>query len=679
MRLFSLSLRNVRKSFRDYAVYFLTLILGVAIFYVFSALDSQQAMLRISQNTRDILKLMVAMLSGVSVLVACILGFLIVYANRFLIRRRKKEFAIYMTLGMGRRHISRLLVGETLVIGLASLSLGLLIGVFASQFMSRLVSRMFEADMSAYTFTFSSGAALKTVLYFGVMFLVVILFNALSVSRCRLIDLLQASRRTEVRRLRSSLLAVLVFLAACLILGRCYYRVTVGALQLDRSGSLRVIFLGCLGTYLLFWSMAGFLLNLLRAWKGFYLRGLNSFILRQVNSSIQTFVLSMTLVCLLFFVTVEMLSTGFAMNNSLRGELRTNCPRDISLYMDLSSAGEKEGLYALTVPEALAQAGFDTSLLAQWVEIPVYTCPELTLRSSLGGLWEQAVSKGPASLLWDIPQEIVSLSDYNRLAAFYGQPVYETDPDQYLVLCTHEGTCSIRNLALQAGVPLRLGESLLTPARDTCQPGLLMMSNSSSNTGFFVLPDQVIQKELGRSLSRAGSYLAADYTGTAPEEKQAVEDQILSLEESRLPVPIDGMTKITLYESSVGLSAIVTFVAIYLGVVFFIAGAALLALRELSESADNRERFRILDKIGADKRMQHRALLAQMGIFFAMPLALALVHSIFGIQYAYKIMSFYQAKDILASLCITAVTLTVIYTAYFAATYLGSRRIIDGE
>ena len=89
--LFKLSFRNMKKSFKDYAIYFLTLVLGVAIFYMFNSLDSQQAMLEVSQSTRDMIQLLVQMLGMLSVFIAIVLGFLIVYANNFLVNRRKRE------------------------------------------------------------------------------------------------------------------------------------------------------------------------------------------------------------------------------------------------------------------------------------------------------------------------------------------------------------------------------------------------------------------------------------------------------------------------------------------------------------------------------------------------------------------------------------------------------------
>ena len=195
--LFKLSFKNMKKSFKDYAIYFLTLVLGVAIFYMFNSLDSQEAMLQVSSSTRELVQLLVRLLSMVSVFVAVVLGLLIVYANNFLISRRKKEFGIYMTLGMGRRQISKIILLETIFVGIISLAVGLIIGVFGSQFMSILVAKLFDADMSQFQFVFSQEACIKTCIYFAVMYIAVIIFNTISISRYKLIDLINATKKNE--------------------------------------------------------------------------------------------------------------------------------------------------------------------------------------------------------------------------------------------------------------------------------------------------------------------------------------------------------------------------------------------------------------------------------------------------------------------------------------------------
>ena len=221
-----LSLKNMIKSIKDYAIYFLTLVLGVAIFYMFNSLDSQQAMLEVSHSTREIIKLMIGMLGFVSVFVSVVLGLLIVYANNFLISRRKKEFGIYMTLGMGKRQISKIILLETVFVGIISLAAGLIIGVFASQFMSILVSKLFEADMSKFQFVFSKDSCIKTCIYFAVMYLAVMFFNTITVSRYKLINLLNADKKNEKVKMKNPFLAILVFIFGISILGFAYWKVT---------------------------------------------------------------------------------------------------------------------------------------------------------------------------------------------------------------------------------------------------------------------------------------------------------------------------------------------------------------------------------------------------------------------------------------------------------------------
>ena len=258
--LFKLSFNNMKKSIKDYSIYFLTLVLGVAIFYMFNSIDSQQAMLQVSKSQRDIIKLMISLLGYISVFVAFVLGLLIVYANNFLINRRKKEFGIYMTLGMGKRQISKVIIMETIFIGIISLIVGLVVGIFASQFMSILVAKMFEADMSSFQFVFSKEACIKTCIYFAVMYVAVMFFNTFTVSRYKLINLLNAEKKNEKVKIKNPFLCILVFLGASVMLGYAYWKVTGDASSLTTADKiLPPILMGIASTIFIFWSLSGFI------------------------------------------------------------------------------------------------------------------------------------------------------------------------------------------------------------------------------------------------------------------------------------------------------------------------------------------------------------------------------------------------------------------------------------
>ena len=261
--LFKISLKNIRKSLKDYTVYFFTLILGVAIFYVFNAIDSQSVMLDVRANVMDIIKLMNDILSGVSVFVSCILGFLIIYASRFLIKRRNKEFGIYLTLGMSKRKISVILFFETLLIGIVSLVAGLVIGTILSQFMSVIVANMFDADMTKFKFIFSMKACVKTLIYFAIMYVLVMIFNTFSISRCKLIDLLNAGKKTEKVTMKNPVVCTIVFVIGVGILSYAYWMVTRGVKSINIINKIGIpIALGCVATFLIFWSVSGFMIRI---------------------------------------------------------------------------------------------------------------------------------------------------------------------------------------------------------------------------------------------------------------------------------------------------------------------------------------------------------------------------------------------------------------------------------
>ena len=309
-----LSLKNIKKSIKDYTIYFFTLILGISIFYVFNALDTQTAMMEVSSSTRELIKLMMTMMSAVSVFVSFILGFLIIYASRFLMKRRNKEFGIYLTLGMSKRKISMILFFETLIIGILSLVVGLGLGTLLSQLMSVIVVNMFEANLTKYTFVFSSSACIRTIAYFSVMYLFVMIFNTISVSKCKLIDLLHGNKKAETLKLKNPFICIIIFIISVCILGYAYYMVTAGFADMDNVKDILVpIAMGSIGTFFLFWSLSGLVLRIVRSMKSFYYKGLNSFTLRQFSSKINTTVFSTTIICLMLFVTICLLSSCLTM------------------------------------------------------------------------------------------------------------------------------------------------------------------------------------------------------------------------------------------------------------------------------------------------------------------------------------------------------------------------------
>ena len=690
--LFKLSIRNMKKSFKDYAIYFLTLVLGIAIFYMFNSLDSQEAMLQVSQSTRDMIQLMIQLLGMVSVFIAIVLGFLIVYANNFLVNRRKKEFGIYMLLGMGRRQISAIILLETILIGILSLVVGLFIGIFASQFMSVLVAKLFEADMTEFTFVFSKDACIKTCMYFAVMYLAVIAFNTLTISRYKLINLLTAVRKNEKVKIKNPIISIIVFIISVVVLGYAYYIVTGGINELQTEEELlKPILMGVIGTVGIFWSLSGFILRIVQSNKNLYLKGTNMFVLRQLNNKINTNIVSMSIICLMLFMTISVLSSSLSIKNSLDSQLNEFTPVDVNLYKtaylpesykNSHYTDEQREDSRKSVSYTLKTYGYDMNSLKDIVEFPIYTIPEWTLSYSLGNYYEAAKSKFPF-LSYQKPEQIIKISDYNKIAKLYGEEQYSLNDNEFIVLCNFEQMINLRNEALKQNPNIEMNGKTYHSKYNDCKNGFVFMATTNDNTGIILVPDSFEVKDENTEQF----FLADNYNAKTEQEKAELNNVLAGEVDSELfnnlsekGIELDGMTKISLIESSKGLSTIIIFISIYLGIIFLIASSAILALKQLTESSDNKQRYTILRKIGCDEKMINQALFRQIFIFFMMPLVLAIIHSIFGIKFILSMLATLASPDeLLPSIIVTAVIIGSIYGIYFLATYFGSKNIIKEE
>jgi putative ABC transport system permease protein len=320
MNAFALAMRNVRKSFKDYGIYFLTIMLGVALFYIFNAIESQGAMMELQANEMAALLGVNRAMSVLSVFISAILGFLILYANAFLIRRRSKELGIYMMLGMKKGKISRVLIIETMLVGIVSLGAGIAAGVFLSQWFALLTAKMLDANILRFTFVFSGDAVIKSILYFGIAFLVVMLFNARNINRQKLIDLIYANKKNEGIINTSIGSSIAMFAAGGLLLAFAYVSALYSGLDMLtlNMSTLRILACGVAGTFLFFASLSGFFLQLVSRMKNVYFNGLNLFVMKQLNSKIRTSYVSMSLVCLMLFVAITAVSSGSTIAAALR-------------------------------------------------------------------------------------------------------------------------------------------------------------------------------------------------------------------------------------------------------------------------------------------------------------------------------------------------------------------------
>ncbi len=609
-----LAFRNVRRSIRDYAVYFLTLTFGVCLFYVFSALDGQSVMQFLAKNNNPNVEAIFVLVGVFSAFVAVVLAGLILYANQFLMKRRKRELGTYALLGMPTGKVARLLVTETLLIGLCALVSGVALGILGSWALDKLTVAMFlAAPEEIFSFNLSWKAAGKTAAYFGVIFLIVMAFTSLSVSRSKLIDLIRSGRTNEEVSRRPLAMSVALFLLGCVTLGTAYaILLTRGLLRIDLLWFI-MLGLGTVGTFLIFRSLSGFLLRLTRGHKGYY-KGLNMFVLRQWSGKVHTNCASNTVISILILLAIGVTACSVGLNDTITASVGNQTPYDLTVL----NYG-REGAYEnADIPQLFRDAGLDTDACFAGVESVTvyYNDPELTGMPAAGYY------------------AVVALSDYNRLMAGRGLPVLES-----------------------VDKPLRTPNAIVNgPAAD----------------GVAVVPDDMISQ-----LTPRRQMVNITYAGNVSKVDDLVRMTLDEAEDFTGGLDIMMNYKLDNYYDLIGAKILVLYMGLYLGLVFLLTAAAVLALQQLSQAADNAQRYELLSKLGAPRAMRRGALMRQVALAFLLPLALGTIHAFVGMKAANEVIQTMGRVDSVHSSLLTAGLLLVIYGGYFLATCLGAWRAVE--
>lgn len=666
-----IALNSVKKSFKDYTIYFLTLTFAVCIFYSFNSIESQKAMLDLTVSQKAYMKLFSSVISIASVFVSFILGALIIYANNFLIKKRKKEMGIYITLGMPKRKVSNILLLETVLIGIISLGIGLILGVVLSQGLSILTAKLFMGSMTSYQFAFSIDAVLKTILYFGIIFLLVMIFNTVIISKYKLIDLLNASKKNEKIKMRNPVISSIIFCLAVIFIVVAYIFINKSGLNIESIYFQSSMVLGVIGTFLFFFGLSGIVLYVIQRSKNIYLKNLNIFIVRQISSKFNTNFLSMSLICLMLFITTVMLSSGLGFKNTMEQGVKKNTPFDASIEIYYSSDSVSQANELTQVVNNQLSKYTNKSYIAQ------YQLNDVSMRKMLLPYVPNTMKKAIDNSYNDYCMA-VSISQYNKMRELEGQKPINLANNDVLVLSNVQKFEGPINDFIKNNGKIDINGTEYKVQNDKAIEDSLYSSGMAINTITLVVPDKIVQ-----NLIPYTGYININYTGSNAEKKTQesnIEAIFNKLNREKPDGYIgNGYTRTQLYEQSLGLSAIVIYLSIYLGIVFLIASAAVLALQQLSEASDSINRYKALRKIGVTDKMINKSIFIQTLIYFGAPLALAIVHSIVAIYVVNDFISALGSTNIMISALITLVFILLIYSGYFYATYTSYKRIIKNN
>lgn len=717
---------NVRRAGRDYLVYLLTLTLGVTVFYAFNTISMQVDIAGIDE--KGLAQVMGSMLGDLTYFLAGVMAFLMVYANNFIMKRRKKEFGLYQVLGMGRGRVATIMALETVIVSVVAFVAGIVLGVGLSQLMTFFTASLFKTQIANFHFFFSVHAFNLTLACMLVMFVLTLLLNLRAVRRTKLIELMGAERRNESIKTRNPWIAIAIFVVGVALVGVAYYRLLRDGFPLTATDSKLqeamnqfgiTTAMVTVGTFALFWGLSGMLIKLLQSLRGVYWRGLNMFTVRQLAAKVNTVCFSMGVIAMLLFLAITSVTCGMSIANVMNENLERYNPVDVSQtyvyytpdtfdyykeYVNPSDEADRMVLADTTVDLYPAWHGKGKSadnndetgkkvniadVAGEHVQIDSYLSypfggsnPSVSageMCKTMGKRLPKALGGSNADTMGLF---VTPASQYNKLRQMMGEEPVSIGRDQYLLTCDMGGELGdLYTKYMAGGHTLTLGGHELKPATDKSDKDTAAIANSAmgSNPGTVVVADELLSQ---LNLQPYSSSLLVNYkqgmdTTEADESiKYTVLDNLL----------VDGkepgswgifITRSEMYTQAAQMNGLISYLAIYIGFVLVVACAAILSIQQLSNVADGSRSYRVLAQIGCDDRQIRHSVMAQQAVFFLFPLAVGLAHSFVALKVIIELVSIFGNMSIGGTVGLTCAIFLAAYGGYFLVTYLMSAGMVQ--
>lgn len=717
---------NVRRAGRDYLVYLLTLTLGVTVFYAFNTISMQVDIAGIDE--KGLAQVMGSMLGDLTYFLAGVMAFLMVYANNFIMKRRKKEFGLYQVLGMGRGRVATIMALETVIVSVVAFVVGIVLGAGLSQLTTFFTASLFKTQIANFHFFFSVHAFNLTLACMLVMFVLTLLLNLRAVRRTKLIELMGAERRNESIKTRNPWIAIAIFAVGVVLVGVAYYRLLRDGFPLTATDSKLqeamnqfgiTTAMVTVGTFALFWGLSGMLIKLLQSLRGVYWRGLNMFTVRQLAAKVNTVCFSMGVIAMLLFLAITSVTCGMSIANVMNENLERYNPVDVSQtyvyytpdtfdyykeYVNPSDEADRMVPADTTVDLYPAWHGRDSSadnndetgkkvdiadVAGEHVQIDSYLSypfgssnPSVTPSEMCKIMGEKLPKAFGGSNADTMGLFVTPASQYNKLRQMMGEEPVHIGHDQYLLTCDMGGELvDLYTKYMAGGHALTLGGHTLKPATDKSDEDTAAIANSAmgSNPGTVVVADELLSQ---LNLQPYSSSLLVNYK-QGMDTTEADESIKYTLLDDLL---VDGkkpgswgtfITRSEMYTQAAQMNGLISYLAIYIGFVLVVACAAILSIQQLSNVADGSRSYRVLAQIGCDDRQIRHSVMAQQAVFFLFPLAVGLAHSFVALKVIIELVSIFGNMSIGGTVGLTCAIFLAAYGGYFLVTYLMSAGMVQ--
>lgn len=680
---------NLRRALKDFTVYFVTLMLSVSLFYSFNTLTNQAFFVGLSSSTSHLVLRMAELITGLSIFLMIVIGILIVYANVFFMRRRVREFATYLLLGMKKSSLAFVILIENFIVGICALIVGLLVGVVVSQFSSLAVLKLFNSPVERFHFLLVPQAVIFTACMFGVVFVLSTLCATFVISRTRLSVLFRSSFASDRFKIKNPWITLVLFVVSVLLIAQAYRMFSYEVLTANDGGTfLYCTALVVLGTALFFYSVSTAFTQIARAIKPLYYRGLNLYVVRQFASRINSSWISMTMICATIFIALCTLSIGFTAVASIRTQESLMAPTDFFADFICKDGYEPEQTDKLVSLMAQEIPSWNTTVRGT-ARLTSYTLGEAdnvytiaNLISDCGLSKEQAIDGVPIDVAVN-PVYFVGCSEYNRFRALAGlQPIELADNE--VRFASYPGLADQTDSLASSGKTITLADKYHN-VRIKPKLKLSDLAGLSSNPCSLIVPDSWVHTMKPRQTRLFAQFYASSKEVNEQFSQELADSNkhaqgILGQNNAYHLHVMNTALRYEMLEAALAIRVMGTFVAVYTGIILLITSAAILSIQQLSELSYMCESYTKLLQLGATRASCSGTIFTQLGIWFMLPCSLAISHA-FCVMKEMDALYTIMGADTEAKqwLFITAGIVLAIYALYLLMTFVVMRVSVLGK
>lgn len=661
----NLAINNVKNSINNYMIYFITLTFGVCLLYSFNSIDKQFEFFGNSYLLEAYINMARGVIIFASVIICAIFAFLINYANQLLMRRRKREFGIYITLGMNKRDIINIMFKETIIIGSISFGVGILLGMFVEQGLSIITANMIGLDPSLFKFGISISALIKTAVLFLVVLLLINIFNKRTIKKYELIELLNSHKKNEFTESKGKIKSIFVFFISIVII-LCGYLIMINDITSIKKLGISLVFI-IIGTYYFFLSIADFLISIIKKNKRAYYKNLNMFVISQISSRLKTMSSTITAICLILFLAATIIPMGLGISKDLIKDIKEATPYDVTISRYNTSKEfsyeKNESDNSTSIRDELLSQKFPlNNLTRSYSEVNVYTLSDVNM--STIGVENYIKDKKYSGYVY-----VVKLSEFNSARKQQGLGEIKLEEDEFVLNSSDKEIRDIYEKYLKKNnEEIQVNNKILKPGPNIAEGLNYMTTTLLSDAITVVVNDNVVD-----NLVPKYSYLNLNYIESNNEYENMFLKEYYNINTDLYMYD----SKIIINGEKISMNISFSYISLYLGIILFITAGAVLALHQVSESITTKERFSLLKKLGVKKKDREKAIFTQTWILYSLPLTLAIIHSLFvNIGVAISVEE-YLGRDIISKLLLTFIILFLVYGTYFIISYRESKNNID--